>query len=105
MAGAIVLTFVVTALIATIIYLMVDNEDLRRENHRQFCENAELRRKLSKYSRAELRRREDTAYDRGLYDGRTTDAYYRQCLKKFTNREQAEVMMNGEPDSEEEKEA
>ena len=32
----------------------------------------------------------------GLYDGRATDTYYRQCLKKFTSREQTDVILNGE---------
>ena len=78
------LTFIITALTMTVVFLM-DN------NSKQDAE----RNQISEYSANEQRRRERSAYDKGLYDGRRTDAYYRQCLKKFTGREQTDVILNG----------
>lgn len=74
------------------------DEDIRHtnENARLLSENADLRRQISGYHEEDQRRRERSAYDRGLYDGRQTDALYRNVLRRYSAREQASVMMNGE---------
>lgn len=99
MFGAIILTFVITALSMLVLFLLDSGRKQDAEKHRLLKENDGLRRQISGYSANEQRRRECSAYDKGLYDGRTTDAYYRQCLKKFTTREQADIMMNEEKKS------
>lgn len=96
MIGAIILTFVITALSMLVLFLLDDKKKQARHNDYILKENDGLRRQISECHQTDQRRRERTAYDRGLYDGRATDTYYRQCLKKFANRDQAEVMMNGE---------
>lgn len=89
------LTFVITALAMTALFFADAARKQAEEARRTAKENADLKRKIANSEAVEQRRRESSAYDRGLYDGRTTDAYYRQCLKKFTGREQADVMLNG----------
>lgn len=54
-----------------------------------------LRTRLDGHRDQEQWRREQSAYSRGLYDGRQTDALYRNILKKYSARDQANVMMNG----------
>lgn len=89
------LTFIITALTMTVVFLIDSNSKQTAERNRILRENDGLRRQISEYSANEQRRRERSAYDKGLYDGRRTDAYYRQCLKKFTGREQTDVILNG----------
>jgi len=101
MIGAVVLTFIITALSMLVLFLLEGNKKQVSENHHILKENDGLRRQISEYTAHEQRRRECSAYDKGLYDGRTTDTYYRQCLKKFTSRDQADVMMNGESEENE----
>lgn len=96
MIGAIILTFVITALSMLVLFLMDEKKKQTRHHDHVLKENDGLRRQISDYHAKEQRRRECSAYDKGLYDGRATDAYYRQCLKKFTSRDQAQIMMNGE---------
>lgn len=96
MIGAIILTFIITALSMLVLFQFDSGRKKDVDNHHLMKENDGLRRQISDYSAHEQRRRECSAYDRGLYDGRATDTYYRQCLKKFTTRDQADVMMNGE---------
>ena len=96
MFRAIILTFVITALSMLVLFLLDDKKKQARNNDHILKENDGLRRQISDYHAKEQRRRECSAYDKGLYDGRATDTYYRQCLKKFTSRDQASVMMNGE---------
>ncbi len=96
MIGAIVLTFMITALSMLVLFLLDGKKKQEANNDYILKENDSLRRQISDYRQKEQRRRENYAYDKGLYDGRATDTYYRQCLKKFTSRDQAEVMMNGE---------
>lgn len=101
MIGAVILTFIITALSMLVLFLLEGNKKQVSENHHILKENDGLRRQISEYTTHEQRRRECSAYDKGLYDGRTTDTYYRQCLKKFTSRDQADVMMNGESEENE----
>lgn len=96
MIGAIVLTFMITALSMLVLFLLDGKKKQEANNDYILKENDGLRRQISDYRQKEQRRRENFAYDKGLYDGRATDTYYRQCLKKFASRDQAEVMMNGE---------
>ena len=79
-----------------VLFLYDSSRKQARDNDYIIKENDGLRRQISDYHTKELRRRECSAYDKGLYDGRATDTYYRQCLKKFTLKDQANVMMNGE---------
>lgn len=96
MIGAIILTFVITALSMLVLFLLDDKKKQARHNDYILKENDGLRRQISDYHQNDQRRRERSAYDRGLYDGRATDTYYRQCLKKFTSRDQTNVILNGE---------
>lgn len=96
MFGAIILTFVITALSMMVLFLYESSRKQAQDNDYIIKENDGLRRQISDYHAKEQRRRECSAYDKGLYDGRATDTYYRQCLKKFTLKDQANVMMNGE---------
>ena len=96
MFGAIILTFVITTLSMMVLFLYDSSRKQARDNDYIIKENDGLRRQISDYHAKEQRRRECSAYDKGLYDGRATDTYYRQCLKKFTLKDQANVMMNGE---------
>ena len=79
-----------------VLFLYDSSRKQARDNDYIIKENDGLRRQISDYHAKEQRRRECSAYDKGLYDGRATDTYYRQCLKKFTLKDQANVMMNGE---------
>ncbi len=96
MFGAIILTFVITVLSMSVLFLLDEKKKQIRNNDYMLKENDGLRRQISDYNVKEQRCRERSAYDKGLYDGRATDTYYRQCLKKFTSRDQASVIMNGE---------
>ena len=96
MIGAIILTFVITSLSMLVLFLLDEKKKQVRNNDHILKENDGLRRQISEYHSKEQRRRECSAYDKGLYDGRSTDTYYRQCLKKFTSREMTDVILNGE---------
>ena len=96
MFGAIILTFVITALSMLVLFLLDGSKKQIAEKSHLMKENDGLRRQISDYAANEQRRRERSAYDRGLYDGRRTDTYYRQCLRKFTSRDQTDVIMNGD---------
>lgn len=96
MFGAIILTFVITSLTMLVIFLYNENKNKVSEKNRLLKENDSLKRQIQDHYAREQRRRENRAYDRGLYDGRGTDALYRQCLKKYTSQDQPTVMINGE---------
>lgn len=96
MIGAIILTFVITSLSMLVLFLLDGKKKQAAENNYILKENDGLRRQISSYQEKDQRRRECSAYDKGLYDGRATDTYYRQCLKKFTSREMTDVILNGE---------
>ena len=101
MIGAIILTFVITALSMLVLFLLDDKKKQAQNNDYILKENDGLRRQISDFHTKEQRRRECSAYDRGLSDGRATDTYYRQCLKKFTSRDQTNVILNGESEENE----
>ena len=97
MIRAIFLTFIITALGALVMIFYFTIRNQAADKRRLIKENENLKRQNEEYFSKEQRHRECAAYDRGLYDGRTTDTFYRQCLEKFRNRDnQVEVMMNGE---------
>lgn len=91
-----ILTFVITVLGMTVLFLVDGNTKQADETKRLRDENDDLKCQISGYYDQDQRRRERSAYDRGLYDGRQTDALYRNVLKRYSAREQADVMMNGE---------
>lgn len=96
MFWAIILTFAITVLGMLVLFLKDNNAKQVDENRRLHSENDDLKRQISDYYGQDQRRRERSAYDRGLYDGRQTDALYRNVLKRYSVRDQADVMMNGE---------
>lgn len=100
---AIILTLIFAVLGMTVLYLLKDNDDRANENLRLRRENAALHGRLSASESREWRRRERSAYRRGLYDGRRTDTLYRSVLKRYSAGEQITVMTDGagEPDREE----
>lgn len=97
MIWAIILTFIVTSLTGLVMFLYYEIGNRDRENGRISKENDDLRRQINDHYSRDQRRRENRAYDQGLYDGRSTDQLYRQCLKRYNStKEQVDVMMNGE---------
>lgn len=95
------LTFVITALFATVVVFFFTIRNQAAEKRRLLKENGDLKRQVSDYTEKEQRHRECAAYDRGLYDGRTTDTYYRQCLKKLQESNQkTKIIMDGEMEEE-----
>ena len=96
MIGAVILTFIITSLSGMVLFLFNESRNKDAEKNRILEENGGLRRQISEHNARDQRRRENRAYDQGLYDGRGTDTLYRQCLQKYVNRDQPEVMMNGE---------
>ena len=100
------LTFVITALSMFVIFLLDDSRKQNAKYNRLWKENANPRRQITEYDTTERRRNERSAYDKGLHDGRATDTLYRSILKKYSAKEQVDVMMNGsEPEIKEEKKA
>lgn len=99
MFGSVIITFVITTLVMLVLFFLnnakkqiVERDHLRKVNER-------LNNQLSDLLRQENSRRERSAYDRGLYDGRSTDTLYRKMLSKYSAGEQATVMMNGDAGS------
>ena len=96
MIWAIILTFVITVLGMTVIFLNDSAKKQMAENRRLMKENDGLKRQVSDYYNQDQHRRERSAYDRGLYDGRQTDTLYRSVLKRYSAGDQVTIMMNGE---------
>ena len=61
--------------------------------------NEHLNGQITEILRQENLRKERVAYDRGLYDGRSTDTLYRKMLSKYSAGEQATVMMYGDDET------
>ena len=99
--GASVLTFIVTALMMSLLYVLGSQKRLLARYNRLLKENDKLYSQLDDYKAIEQRCRETSAYDKGLYDGRATDAYYRQCLKKLSANRQTDVILNGAKEEDE----
>lgn len=96
MVGAVILTFIITTLTMFVLYLSQECKRHDNDKKRILRDNEGLRRQISECTANENRRRECYAYDKGLYDGRRTDTLYRNVLKRYSSREQVDVMMNGE---------
>lgn len=89
MFGTIVISVLVTALGMTTLFLCSEHTKMKREILKLSRENENLSGELHDRS---VRK----AYNKGLYDGRTTDAIYRKLLEKKSAGEQATVIMRGE---------
>lgn len=99
MFGAVIITFVITALG---IFLLLSLEYAKKrdnENDRLRKSNEHLNGQITEILRQENLRKERVAYDRGLYDGRSTDTLYRKMLSKYSAGEQATVMMYGDDET------
>lgn len=95
MFWAIILTFVITVLGMLVLFLYDGKAKETIENRRLRKETDGLKHQISNYTTQDQRRRERSAYDRGLYDGRETDTLYRNVLRRYSAKEQADVMMDG----------
>ena len=96
MIGTIIITFVITALSMTLLYMTDTCRKAEREHVKLRRTNEDLREKVTSFCVAEQDTRENNAYNRGLHDGRETDALYRGILAKHSRGEQATVLMYGE---------
>lgn len=96
MFWAILLTFVITVLGMLVLFQRDGTIKREAENKRLLKENDSLKRQISDYYSQDHSRRERTAYNQGLYDGRKTDQLYRSMLKRYSSGEQISVMLNGE---------
>lgn len=96
MFGAVIITFVITTLSMTALFLIDSGKKQYTENGRLRKDNDRLNGQISEMLRQDNSRRERIAYDRGLYDGRETDALYRKMLNQYSSGEQATVMMYGD---------
>lgn len=94
--SVVIITFIITSLTILVVMLAAENRNLTDEKTALASDKADLNYQLMVYETKEQRRREQEAYERGLYDGRKTDTLYRQCLKRYTARDQVKIMMNGE---------
>lgn len=96
MFGVIIITFVITALSMTVLFLIDRDQKSSREHNRLLRENDGLYKQVDNFRIQEHQRLEQQAYNKGLYDGRRTDALYRKMLDKYSRDEQVTVMMYGE---------
>ena len=71
-------------------------DDWRTRCRRVEKERDDARRLNSTYADREHQRRISDAYNRGLYDARTTDGLYRQLLEKHSRGDHATVILYGE---------
>jgi hypothetical protein len=83
MFWAILLTFIITALVAIVLFLRNHNIQKNNECQQLKAENYRLRNKLDECRDFEVNRRTKDAYRHGLYDGRETDRAYRELLKRY----------------------
>lgn len=96
MFGVIIITFVITALSMTVLFLIDRDQKNNKETARLLRENDGLYEQVDHFRTQEHRRLEQQAYNQGLYDGRQTDALYRKMLGKYQRGEQATVILHGE---------
>lgn len=100
MFGAVIITFVITALLMLVMFFMDSAKKQSMENERLRKGNERLNQQVSDLICQRNTRRERDAYNQGLYDGRATDTLYRKMLSKYSAGEQATVMMYGEETAE-----
>ncbi|MEG1515989.1 MAG: hypothetical protein RSD95_13965 [Clostridia bacterium] len=96
MFGVVIITFVITALAIFVLVLVDSAKKRNRETDHLRRSNERLNDQIADMIRQENARRACAAYDKGLYDGRATDTFYRKMLKRYTSGNQATVMMCGE---------
>lgn len=96
MFGVIIITFVITALSMTVVFLMDRDQKHNKENARLLRENDGLYKQVDHFRIQEHRRLEQQAYNQGLYDGRQTDTLYRKMLGKYQRGDQITAMLHGE---------
>ncbi len=99
MFGAVIITFVITSLGMLVLFQYDSGKKQTRENNRLHQTNDNLNKQISAMLHQENTRRERSAYNQGLYDGRETDTLYRKMLSKYSSGEQATVMMYGEDET------
>lgn len=96
----IIATVLITALIMVLLFLIVmlydgwckkddETRELRKENNK-------MRDQLNRIDMANRKREKQECYERGLYDGRRTDALYRNLLKRMSPSEQQTAIMPDE---------
>lgn len=99
MFGAVIITFVITALGIFLLLSLEYAKKQDKESDRLRKSNEHLNGQITEILRQENLRKERVAYDRGLYDGRSTDTLYRKMLSKYSAGEQATVMMYGDDET------
>lgn len=90
------LTFVITALIFFVLYLYDCWAREKIENRQARAKNERLRSDIEDLTDVMHKRKEQDAYNNGLYDGRQTDTLYRGVLDKYSKGEQIAVMIKGD---------
>jgi hypothetical protein len=94
---AILAAILISALLNSLLFLVIRerNENIRliRRNGRLDSTNQTLQGKINDLEVLLQKRINQEFYDRGLHDGRETDALYRGMLEKIRQGEQATVLM------------
>ena len=85
-----------TAISLGLIYEAKVADNWRARCMRVEKERDDARRINATYIDREQKRRENDAYNRGLYDARTTDGLYRQLLEKHSRGDHSTIIMYGE---------
>lgn len=98
MFGTILITFVITALGMTVVFQHYVRKEQQRAYNRLTSEKENLEREITDRKNRDTKRRAQDAYNQGLYDGRETDAIYRQVLSRQASGERMTIMMNGNPE-------
>lgn len=94
---AILITMLISALLTSLLFMVArerdENTRLTRRNNRLDSTNQSLQGKINDLEVLLQKRINQESYDRGLHDGRETDALYRGMLEKIRKGEQATVLM------------
>lgn len=69
MLDVILITFIITVLVMTVLVLAVENHNLMEEKTTMTGDIADLKYQITTYEVAEKKRREKEAYERGFHDG------------------------------------
>lgn len=96
MFGTVIITIAINSLFMLALFMWDRNRQKAKEASLLRTENTRLQNELYHIRANERKRREQHAYDRGLYVGRKTDTLYRSMLSKVSKNEQATVMMYGD---------
>lgn len=76
-----------------------------RDSRELRARNTGLNAELKRYRDHDIERRCKDNYEKGLYDGRTSDTLYRSIVNKYRAKEQFTIIMNGEEERTDEDEA